>query len=118
MNQKAAVSVVFVLSMFVAIVDITIVNVALPTLGRDFGVAADNVDTVTVGFLVSLAVFIPASGWLGDRFGTKRVVLAAIVIFSAERLPAENIVDERRLMHRSQPVTHHGDAGKRTKSAG
>jgi EmrB/QacA subfamily drug resistance transporter len=82
LNQKVAVSVVFVLSLFMAIMDITIVNVALPTLARDFGVAIDNIDVVSVGFLVSLAVFIPASGWLGDRFGTKRVLLAAIVIFT------------------------------------
>src|SRR5207253_8304058 len=42
----------------------------------------DRVDGVVVGFLVSLAVFIPASGWLGDRFGTRRVFLAALVIFT------------------------------------
>jgi EmrB/QacA subfamily drug resistance transporter len=81
-NQKVAVSIVFVMSMFMAIMDITIVNVALPTLGRDFRVASDQVGVVSVGFLVSLAVFIPASGWLGDRLGTKRVLLAAIAIFT------------------------------------
>ena len=37
---------------------------------------------MATGFLVSLAVFIPASGWLGDRFGTKRVLLVAIAIFA------------------------------------
>src|SRR5690242_16066027 len=49
--------------------DATIVNVALPTIGRDFGVSATAVATISIAFLVSLAVFIPASGWLGDRFG-------------------------------------------------
>jgi EmrB/QacA subfamily drug resistance transporter len=82
LSQKVVVSVVFVLAMFMAIMDITIVNVALPTLGRDFGVAATDVGVVSVGFLVSLAVFIPASGWLGDRLGTKRVLLIAIAIFT------------------------------------
>ena len=61
--------------MFMAILDATIVNVALPTLGRHFGVPATSVDTVAIYYLVSLAVFIPASGWLGDRFGGKRVLL-------------------------------------------
>ena len=83
MNQKAAVGVVFVAAMFMSIMDATIVNVALPTIGRDFGVSATAVDTISIAFLVSLAVFIPASGWLGDRFGGKRVLLAAIAVFTA-----------------------------------
>jgi EmrB/QacA subfamily drug resistance transporter len=82
MNPKIAVSVVFVSAMFMAIMDITIVNVALPQLGHDFHVSPDHIDSVVVGFLVSLAVFIPASGWLGDRFGMKRMLLLAIVIFT------------------------------------
>ncbi|HET6793106.1 MAG TPA: MDR family MFS transporter [Acidimicrobiales bacterium] len=82
MSPKLTVSVVFVAAMFMAIMDITIVNVALPTLGRQFHVRPAAIDTVVVGFLVSLAVFIPASGWLGDRFGTKRVLLAALAIFT------------------------------------
>jgi EmrB/QacA subfamily drug resistance transporter len=82
LNPKVSVSIVFVLAMFMAIMDITIVNVALPTLARDFNVKVDDIDTVVVGFLVSLAVFIPASGWLGDRFGTKRIFLLALAIFT------------------------------------
>ena len=82
MNQKVAVSVVFVAAMFMSIMDVTIVNVALPTIGRDFGVSPTAIDSISIGFLVSLAVFIPASGWLGDRFGGKRVMLAAIVVFT------------------------------------
>jgi EmrB/QacA subfamily drug resistance transporter len=82
LNPKISVSVVFVLAMFMAIMDITIVNVALPRLATDFSVNPDHIDLVVVSFLVSLAVFIPASGWLGDRFGTKRVLLAALLIFT------------------------------------
>jgi EmrB/QacA subfamily drug resistance transporter len=81
-NQRVAVSVVFVAVMFMNIMDITIVNVALPKLGRDLGAAPTAVSAVSIGYLVSLAVVIPASGWLGDRFGTKRVLLAATVIFT------------------------------------
>jgi EmrB/QacA subfamily drug resistance transporter len=68
--------------MFMSIMDTTIVNVALPTIGRDFSVSPTSVDSVSIAFLVSLAVFIPASGWLGDRFGGKRVLLTAIAVFS------------------------------------
>ena len=82
MSQKVAVSVVFVAAMFMNIMDTTIVNVALPTIGRQFHVAADSVDTVAIGYLVSLAVFIPVSGWLGDRLGGRRVLLGSIIVFT------------------------------------
>jgi EmrB/QacA subfamily drug resistance transporter len=81
-NQKLAVSVVYVAAMFMAIMDTTIVNVALPTMGRDFHTRADGVDLVSIAFLVSLAVFIPVSGWLGDRVGGRRALLGAIAIFT------------------------------------
>ncbi|MGX7679936.1 DHA2 family efflux MFS transporter permease subunit [Jatrophihabitans sp. DSM 45814] len=83
LSQKVAVSAVFVAAMFMTIIDTTIINVAVPTIGREFNTDPAQVDTVVIGFLVSLAVFIPASGWLGDRLGTKRVLLGAIVIFTA-----------------------------------
>ena len=82
MSQKVAVSVVFVAAMFMSIMDATIVNVALPTIGREFSVSPTSVASISIAFLVSLAVFIPASGWLGDRFGGKRVLLAAIAVFT------------------------------------
>jgi EmrB/QacA subfamily drug resistance transporter len=81
-NPKVSVSVVFVAAMFMNIMDITIVNVALPSIGHQFGVAETALDAVAVGYLVSLAVFIPAAGWLGDRFGSKRVLLFAIAVFT------------------------------------
>jgi EmrB/QacA subfamily drug resistance transporter len=82
-NQKIAVSVVFVMALFMNIMDVTIVNVALPSLGRDLNASPTAVSAVSIGYLVSLAVVIPASGWLGDRFGSKRVLLIAIVLFTA-----------------------------------
>jgi EmrB/QacA subfamily drug resistance transporter len=82
-SQKVAVSVVYVAAMFMTIMDVTIVNVALPTIGRTFHVPSTSVASVSIYFSVSLAVFISASGWLGDRFGGKRVLLSAIVVFTA-----------------------------------
>src|ERR1700760_3940047 len=73
--------------MFMSIMDATIVNVALPTIGRDFKVAATAVDAVSIAFLVSLAVFIPASGWLGDRFGGRRGPLAGLLGVHAPPAP-------------------------------
>jgi EmrB/QacA subfamily drug resistance transporter len=82
LNQKIVVGAVFVSAMFMNIMDITIVNVALPTIGRDFHIAPTAVSGIVIAYLVSLAVFIPASGWLGDRFGGKRVLLTAIAVFT------------------------------------
>ena len=83
LSQKVSVSVVFVAAMFMNIMDITIVNVALPAIGRQFGVTEASLDAVATGYLVSLAIFIPAAGYLGDRFGTKRILLLAIGLFTA-----------------------------------
>jgi EmrB/QacA subfamily drug resistance transporter len=82
-SEKVAVSVVFVAAMFMSIMDVTIVNVALPTIGHDFHTSPTAVDGISIAFLVSLAVSIPASGWLGDRFGGRRVLLSAIVLFTS-----------------------------------
>jgi EmrB/QacA subfamily drug resistance transporter len=82
MNQRIAVSVVYVGALFMSIMDVTIVNVALPTIGREFHAPTTSVDVVVIAYLVSLAVFIPASGWIGDRFGGKRTLLTAIALFT------------------------------------
>ncbi|MER6079321.1 DHA2 family efflux MFS transporter permease subunit [Streptomyces sp. NPDC001833] len=79
---RAAVCGVFVAANFMAIMDTTIVNVALPAIGRDFGVDTSGLSSVNVGYLVALAVFIPVSGWLGNRFGTRRTALTALLLFT------------------------------------
>ena len=81
-NPKITVSVVFIASLFMSIMDTTIVNVALPALSHQFNAVGTSIDAVVVGYLVSLAIIIPASGWLGDRLGTKRVFLSALALFT------------------------------------
>lgn len=81
-DQRFIVAAVYVASMLMNTLDSTIVIVALATLGREFNVPAVQTEAVVVAYLVSLAVFIPASGWLGDRFGTKRIFLIALAIFA------------------------------------
>lgn len=78
-EYKWLVATVLVSALFLDILDTTIVNVALPTLGRQFG--ASSTDWVVIGYTLSLAVFIPASGWLSDRIGSKRVFLFAFAMF-------------------------------------
>ncbi|GAC1431289.1 MAG: MDR family MFS transporter [Ktedonobacteraceae bacterium] len=82
LDPKVSVSIVFVVGMFMSIMDGTIVNVALPSIGHQLGVPSTSIDAVVVAYLLSLAVVIPASGWLGDRWGTKRVFLVALALFT------------------------------------
>jgi EmrB/QacA subfamily drug resistance transporter len=82
-NPRLAVSVVFVAGMFMTIMDSTVVNVALPTLRREFTASTASVSAVVTSFLVAVAVVMPASGWLGDRVGGKRVLLWALALFTA-----------------------------------
>jgi len=81
-SQQTAVAVVYVAAVFLSTMDTTIVNVALPAIGRAFSVRSTAVDSVSIAYLVSLAVFVPASGWLGDRFGGKRTLLTAVAVFT------------------------------------
>ncbi len=78
---KHLVAFVYVSALFIDILDVTIVNVALPTLGREF--RTDAIEWIVLGYTLSLAVWIPASGWLGDRVGTKRIFLTALGLFVA-----------------------------------
>ncbi|PEE69278.1 MDR family MFS transporter [Bacillus thuringiensis] len=82
LNPKVVVSIVYITAMFMAAMDATIVNVALQTISKELQVPPSAMGTVNVGYLVSLAVFLPISGWLGDRFGTKRVFLIALFVFT------------------------------------
>lgn len=81
-NPKVVVSVVFVAAIFMNILDTTIVNTAIPTIGRDFDSTVSSTGAVSSAYLVSIAVVIPASGWLGDRFGTRRIFLIALALFT------------------------------------
>lgn len=81
-NQKLVVPVVYVTTMILNTLDSTIVNVALATLAREFHVSPASIESVVIAYIVSLAVFMPASGWLGDRFGAKRVFMAALFVFT------------------------------------
>ncbi len=81
-NQKIVVGIVYVSAMILNTLDATMINVALSTLAREFDVSPSAIKPVVIGYLVSLAVFIPVSGWVGDRFGTKRTFLVALAIFT------------------------------------
>lgn len=81
-EYKWVVAVTFVLGLFMEIMDTTIVNVAIPTLRRDFNATTAGIEWIVLGYLLALAIFIPASGWIGDRIGTKKTFLFALFTFT------------------------------------
>jgi EmrB/QacA subfamily drug resistance transporter len=67
---------------FMENLDTTIVNTAVPTMALDLGVLPLSLKAVVTSYTLSLAVFIPISGWLADRFGTQRIFALAITLFT------------------------------------
>ncbi|HZL47555.1 MAG TPA: DHA2 family efflux MFS transporter permease subunit [Solirubrobacteraceae bacterium] len=73
---------VVILGMIMSILDTTIVNVALRTLGHDLHSSLAQIQWVITGYLLSLAAVIPLTGWAARRFGAKRVYLVSLVLFT------------------------------------
>src|SRR6202044_1468797 len=67
---------------FMESLDTTILNTAVPTIAAALHVAPLSMKSVLASYTLSLAVFIPISGWMADRFGTRRVFASAIGIFT------------------------------------
>ena len=69
-------------AMFMQNVDSTVIATALPTMAYAFGVEPVRMNVAMTSYLLSLAVFIPASGWMADRFGARNVFRIAIAMFT------------------------------------
>ncbi len=69
-------------SLFMENLDATIVNTAVPTMAANLGVTPLSLKGVLTSYTLCLAVFIPISGWMADRFGTKRVFTWAVSLFT------------------------------------
>jgi EmrB/QacA subfamily drug resistance transporter len=72
---------VTILGLIMAVLDTTIVNVALDTISRDVHAPLGTIQWITTGYLLSLASVIPLSGWVVERFGSKRTWVVAIALF-------------------------------------
>jgi EmrB/QacA subfamily drug resistance transporter len=73
---------VIVLGTIMSVLDTTIVNVALDTLGRDLDASVDQIQWVVTGYLLALAAVIPVSGWASRRFSSRSVYLLSLVLFT------------------------------------
>ena len=70
------------LALFMDVLDTNIINTAIPTMARDFAVHPVDLKIALISYLLSLALFIPISGWTADRFGIKRIYIGALALFT------------------------------------
>ena len=82
---------------FMAVLDATIVNVGLPKIMASFGVGIDKIEWVLTAYMLALAVMLPTSGWMADRFGYKRVYFLGLFLFTLGSFmcgyaPSENML--------------------------
>ncbi|MEW9104560.1 DHA2 family efflux MFS transporter permease subunit, partial [Paenibacillus sp.] len=98
LDPKKAVCIVYVAAMFVVAMDATILNVALKTISDEFHIPPAASGALNVGYLVSIAIVLPLAGWLGDRWGTKRIFLLALAIFTGASVLCGTAADVHSLI--------------------
>src|SRR5437660_7625362 len=81
-GHQLLISLIVACAMFMQSLDSTIIATALPVMGAALGENPLRLNVAITCYLLSLAVFIPISGWTADRFGARRVFSAAIVVFT------------------------------------
>ena len=82
MANKALLPWLVAVAFFMESLDTTILNTAVPVIAKALAVTPISMKSVLASYTLSLAVFIPISGWMADRFGTRRVFASAIGIFT------------------------------------
>jgi EmrB/QacA subfamily drug resistance transporter len=80
-RQTRLTAVIVASALFMQNLDSTVIATALPNMARSFGYDPVRMNVALTSYLLSLTVFIPASGWLADRFGTRTVFQWSIVVF-------------------------------------
>ena len=86
MNSKRYLPWVVATALFMEQLDATIVNTAVPSMAASLHVAPLSLKAVVASYILSLAVFIPISGWMADRYGTRRVFGIAVALFTVSSI--------------------------------
>ncbi len=97
-RRLVALGAVVVLGAIMSILDATIVNVATRTIGHDFHTSIATIQWVITGYLLGFATVIPATGWAAQRFGAKRVFIAALMLFAASSAVAGSAISVGELI--------------------
>jgi EmrB/QacA subfamily drug resistance transporter len=74
---------VLIVGMFMSVLDLSIVNVAIPSIRRDLGATVEGIQWISTAYSLTEGVMVPVSAWLGARFGLKRLYIALIILFTA-----------------------------------
>ncbi|NWB56389.1 DHA2 family efflux MFS transporter permease subunit [Pseudomonas sp. F8002] len=85
-RRSTLIALLVAVTFFMENLDATVIATALPDIAKTFGVGAVDVNIGMSAYMLAVAVFIPISGWLADRFGSRRVFGWAIVLFSLSSL--------------------------------
>ena len=81
MQDRMLVPLIVASALFMQNLDSTVVATALPAIAQDFGANPIHLKLALTTYLLTIAVFLPASGWMADRFGARQVFRSAIAIF-------------------------------------
>jgi EmrB/QacA subfamily drug resistance transporter len=74
---------VVILGTIMTVLDLTVVNVAIPTLASDLGASIPAIQWVMTGYMLAFATVIPLTGWAAERFGARRAWIFALLLFLA-----------------------------------
>ena len=84
--QTRLIALVVAVTFFMENLDATVIATALPTMASAFGVTAVDMNIGITAYILAVAIFIPLSSWIADRFGARRVFAGAIIIFTLASL--------------------------------
>ena len=70
------------LGTFMAVLDVTVVNVGLPAIMSAFGIGISSAEWVITAYMITMTIMLPSAGWFADRFGNKRVYMLGLVLFT------------------------------------
>lgn len=102
-TQEKYLPYVLAVALFMQILDATILNTSLPQMAQALGESPLKMQWAVISYALTLAIFIPISGFLADKYGTRRIFLSAIVVFSIGSLmcaasPTLNILIGSRIV--------------------
>lgn len=80
--KKNIILIIVSFAMFMESVDTTIINTAIPVMAHSLHVNPVSLKLALISYLLSLAIFIPISGWIADRYGVKKVFISAVLLFT------------------------------------
>lgn len=80
--HKVVIQFIVALAIFMEAIDSTIINTAIPKMAESLHVHPIDLKLALISYLVTLAIFIPISGWMADKYGVKKVFITAIIVFT------------------------------------